>query len=179
VVNLIAEGRQWFKAEIGIGADELPLDVSICAHAILQPGIFVVPDTTQDGRFSANPLVAGEPGLRFYAGALLETPEGLPLGTVCVLDTKPRPEGISARQRLTLEVLARQVMTQLELRRAVSERERRAEQMKCEIETRREMGAALQDTTRRLDAVLNNTRMAVFLMDHRQHCVYANAAARS
>jgi GAF domain-containing protein len=119
VVNLIAEGRQWFKAEVGIGADELPLNVSICAHAILQPGTFIVPDTTQDARFSCNPLVTGEPSLRFYAGALLETPEGFPLGTVCVLDTKPRPNGITARQRLTLEVLARQVMTQLELRRAL------------------------------------------------------------
>ncbi|MDP8914655.1 MAG: GAF domain-containing protein, partial [Pseudomonadota bacterium] len=55
VVNLIAEGRQWFKAEVGIGADELPLDVSICAHAILQQGIFVVPDTTADERFRCNP----------------------------------------------------------------------------------------------------------------------------
>ena len=176
VVNLIAEGRQWFKAEVGIGADELPLDVSICAHAILQPGIFVVPDTTLDSRFRENPLVTGEPGLRFYAGALLETPEGLPLGTVCVLDTKPRP-GISERERLTLEVLARQVMTQLELRRAVAERERRSRQMQSDIERHREVGAALQETSRRLDAVLNNTRMAVFMMDHRQQCVYANAAA--
>jgi PAS domain S-box-containing protein len=121
VVNLIAQGRQWFKAEVGIGADELPLDVSICAHAILQQGIFIVPDTTVDDRFRCNPLVAGDPGLRFYAGALLETPDGLPLGTVCVLDTKTRPEGITERQRLTLEVLARQVMTQLELRRVLAE----------------------------------------------------------
>ncbi len=74
VVNLIAEGRQWFKAEVGIGTDELPLDVSICAHAILQPGIFVVPDTTLDARFANNPLVTGAPVLLFYAGALLETP---------------------------------------------------------------------------------------------------------
>jgi PAS domain S-box-containing protein len=123
VVNLIASGRQWFKAEVGIGADELPLDVSICAHAILQPGIFVVPDTTADHRFRANPLVTGAPGLRFYAGALLETPDGLPLGTVCVLDTAPRPDGITDRQRLTLEVLARQAMAQLELRRAVTARD--------------------------------------------------------
>jgi PAS domain S-box-containing protein len=177
VVNLIASGRQWFKAEVGIGADELPLDVSICAHAILQPGIFVVPDTTKDDRFADNPLVTGTPRLRFYAGALLETPEGLPLGTVCVLDTKPRPQGITDRERLTLQVLANQVMSQLELRRAVAERDRRAEAMGVELEARREVGAALQDTTRRLDAVLNNTRMAVFLMDHRQHCVYANASA--
>ena len=123
VVNLIAQGRQWFKAEVGIGVDELPLDVSICAHAILQQGIFVVPDTTKDDRFRCNPLVSGVPGLRFYAGALLETPEGLPLGTVCVLDTKSRPDGITERQRLTLEVLARQVMSQLELRRAVAQRD--------------------------------------------------------
>ncbi len=177
LVSLMAEGRQWLKAEVGVGADELPLDTSICAHAILQSGIFVVPDTTEDERFACNPLVTGEPRLRFYAGALLETPEGLPLGTVCVLDVKPRPEGINDRQRLTLEVLARQVMTQLELRRAVVERERQAELMLTEIEARREVGAAMQDTTRRLDAVLNNTRMAVFLMDDRQHCVYANAAA--
>lgn len=123
VINFIAEGRQWFKAEVGIGARELPLDVSICAHAILQPGIFVVPDTTADERFACNPLVTGEPKLRFYAGALLETPEGLPLGTVCVLDTKARPDGISERQRLTLEVLARQVMSQLELQRAIKQRD--------------------------------------------------------
>ena len=179
VVNLVAQGRQWFKAEVGIGLDELPLDVSICAHAILQPGIFIVPDTTQDPRFACNPLVSGEPGLRFYAGALLETPEGLPLGTVCVLDIKPRPDGITDRQRLTLEVLARQVMTQLELRRALTQRDRRAERLEVEVEGRREAEAALEQTTRRLNAVLSNTRMAVFLMDERQHCAYANAAAES
>jgi GAF domain-containing protein len=179
VVNLIAEERQWFKAEVGIGADELPLDVSICAHAILQPGIFVVPDTTRDARFASNPLVTGDPGLRFYAGALLETPEGLPLGTVCVLDTEPRPAGITDHQRLTLEVLARQVMTQLELRRAVNQRDQRAERLEAEVQRRHEAEAALERTTRRLDAVLNNTRMAVFLMDERQHCTYANAAAEA
>jgi GAF domain-containing protein len=69
--------------------------------------------------------VAGEPGLRFYAGALLKTPDGFALGTVCVLDTKPRRSGITDRQRWTLEVLARQVMTQLELRRAFNQRDRR------------------------------------------------------
>ncbi|MGY2733611.1 HWE histidine kinase domain-containing protein [Sphingomonas sp. UYP23] len=120
VVNLIASERQWFKAEIGIGVRELPLDVSICAHAILQDDLLVIPDTRLDARVNANPLVTADDGLRFYAGALLKTPQGLPIGTVCVLDRKPRPEGITRFQRLTLEVLARQVMTQLELRRALS-----------------------------------------------------------
>ena len=123
VVNLIADGRQWFKAEVGIGSDELPLDVSICAHAILQRGIVVVPDLRADERFKCNPLVTAEPGLRFYAAAVLETPAGVPIGTVCVLDTRPRAQGITDRQRLTLEVLARQVMSQLELRRAVAQRD--------------------------------------------------------
>ena len=116
VVNLIEETRQFFKAEIGLGVRETPVDISICAHAILQHDVFVVPDTTKDARFASNPLVTGEPHLRFYAGALLRTPEGLPIGTVCVLDHKPRPDGITPEQAETLRALARQVMTQLELR---------------------------------------------------------------
>jgi two-component sensor histidine kinase len=123
VVNLIDQARQWFAAEIGLGVRQTPLDVSICAHAILQPGVFVVPDLTQDRRFECNPLVTGHPGLRFYGGALLEAPGGLPLGTICVLDYKPRPNGLTDRQEFTLRALARQVMVQLELRRAVAERQ--------------------------------------------------------
>lgn len=90
-VNLIAQDRQWFKAEIGLHTREMPLDDSICKFALLQDELMVVPDTRLDSRFSGNPLVTGGPGLRFYAGALLKTPEGVPLGTLCVLDTQPRP----------------------------------------------------------------------------------------
>jgi two-component sensor histidine kinase len=121
VVNLIDEARQWFAAEKGLGVREMPLDASICAHAILQPGIFVIPDLTKDPQFDCNPLVTGEPRLRFYGGALLETAEGLPIGTMCVLDYKPRPGGLTKQQEFTLKALARQVMTQLELRRSVAE----------------------------------------------------------
>ena len=135
VVNLIADGRQWFKAEVGIGASELPLDVSICAHALLQSELMVVADTTTDPRFACNPLVTAEEGLRFYAGALLVTPDGLPLGTVCVLDRVARPQGITDLQRLTLGVLARQVMTQLELRRVLAQQRRNENELR-ESETR-------------------------------------------
>ncbi|WP_426167354.1 sensor histidine kinase [Sandarakinorhabdus sp. DWP1-3-1] len=135
VVNLIAEGRQWFKAEIGIGARELPLDVSICAHAFLESRLMVVPDTTEDPRFACNPLVAVDGGLRFYAGVLLRTVDGLPLGTLCVLDTVPRPDGITALQRMTLEVLGRQIMTQLELRRMLMQRQADEKELR-ESETR-------------------------------------------
>ena len=82
VVNLIDRDRQWFKSEIGLGVKETPLDSSLCAHAILQPGLFIVPDTTKDARFSDNPLVTGNPLLRFYAGALLESSDGYPIRNV-------------------------------------------------------------------------------------------------
>lgn len=117
VINLIDEGRQWFKAEVGLGVRETPLPASICAHAILQQGLFVVPDTLEDVRFADNPLVTGDPRLRFYAGALLKTPQGLPLGTICVLDYKPR--SLDDRQKNLLRVMAEQIMKLLELRRLV------------------------------------------------------------
>lgn len=119
VVNLIDADRQWFKAEVGLGVRETPLDDSICAHAILQPGVTVVEDTAADPRLADNPLVTGGPGLRFYAGAPLETADGLPLGTLCVLDTRTRT--LDPLQRETLAVLARQVMRQIELRTALRE----------------------------------------------------------
>ena len=82
-----------------------------------QPGVLVVPDLTQDDRFQGNPLIHVADGLRFYAGAVLETPDGLPLGTVCVLDHS-RPQGISERQKRALEVLAKQTIARLELKRS-------------------------------------------------------------
>ena len=137
VINFIADERQWFKAEKGIGARELPLDVSICRFALLQPGLFVVPDLSLDERFHDNPLVNHEGGLRFYAGALLETADGLPLGTVCILDTEPRSGGLGERQGRALTSLARHVMSELDLRRAVAERDR-------EISAKRESVATLE-----------------------------------
>lgn len=127
VINLIDGGRQWFKAEVGLGVRETPLDASICAHAILQPGLFEVPDTLEDPRFRDNPLCIGEPNLRFYTGALLETEEGHPLGTLCVLDYKPRR--LNDLQKQTLRVLSQQVMAQLELRRALQTSELMMQEM--------------------------------------------------
>ncbi|WBU29181.1 GAF domain-containing protein [Rhodopseudomonas palustris] len=155
-VNLIASGRQWFKAEIGLGARELPLDVSICAHAIVQSGTMVVPDTRQDTRFVDNPLVTAAGGLRFYAGALLKTPEGLPLGTVCVLDREPRPAGISDLQRRTLEVLARLVMTQLEMRRVIALQDAHARQLEAEMRERKHAEAARRSSDDRYRALFNS-----------------------
>jgi PAS domain S-box-containing protein len=136
-VNLIDADRQWFKAEIGLGVREMPLDGAICAKLLLSQGELVIPDLLEDPRFACNPLVTSGPGLRFYAGELLRTAEGLPLGTLCVLDTKPRPQGLTEGQRFALRTLAEQVMSQLELRRAVAERDKAlAEQRSAAIRKR-------------------------------------------
>jgi len=138
-VNLIARDRQWFKSEIGLGTREMPLDHSICRHALLEHGQMIVPDTQDDPRFSCNPLVTAEGGLRFYAGAVLRTRDGVPLGTLCVLDKKPRPEGLTAQQQFMLTTMAHQVMSQIELRQALAEQAslnealRRADQRKDEF----------------------------------------------
>lgn len=117
VINLIDNGRQWFKSEVGLGLRETPLETSICAHAILEQNFLEIPDLRNDPRTACNPLVTQDSGLMFYAGALLRTPDGLPLGTVCVLDTKPRL--LTPAQRDVLIALARQVMSQMELRRSL------------------------------------------------------------
>jgi GAF domain-containing protein len=118
LVNFVSGDRQWFKAEVGLGRRETPLDVAICTHVILQPHLFVVPDTTKDPRFDCNPLVTGEPYLRFYAGSPLMTGDGVPLGTLCVLDYVPR-SGLAPDQGEALLMLARQASVLLEYRRAL------------------------------------------------------------
>ncbi|TXN19662.1 PAS domain S-box protein [Methylobacterium sp. WL9] len=123
LVSLVTGDRQWFKARVGFDPCETPIAQSVCAHALEQPGLLVIPDLTQDPRTRDNTLVTGAPFLRFYAGARLETPEGAPIGTLCVIDHAPRPGGLAPRQAAALERLARQVMGQMALRRAVAERD--------------------------------------------------------
>jgi two-component sensor histidine kinase len=130
VVNLIDAERQWFKAEVGLGVRETPLETSLCSHAILESEFMEIPDTLSDDRTSDNPLCLDDQGLRFYAGFLLKSDDGMPLGTLCVLDTKPRR--LSDSQRNALRILARQVMHQLDLRLALQ----RQELMRKEIDHR-------------------------------------------
>ena len=115
LVSLIDRDRQWFKSRVGIEVCSTPRDMAFCAHAILGDDVMVVEDALQDPRFANNPLVTGDPFIRFYAGAPLIADDGLALGTLCVIDRQPRR--FDATQRETLALLARQVMAQLTLHR--------------------------------------------------------------
>ena len=121
VVNFVDTDRQWFKSEIGLGVSETSRDISVCTHAIRRKDIFIVPDMAKDERFVHNPLVTGEPFIRFYAGVPLATTDGYALGTICVLDTKPRE--LDEAQKAALHSLARQVMALLELRRSIQQKD--------------------------------------------------------
>lgn len=90
LVSLVDEDRQWFKSAQGIEASETPRDVSFCGHAINQDGLFLIPDALQDERFSDNPLVTGAPNIRFYAGYPLKLRQGINIGTLCLIDSKPK-----------------------------------------------------------------------------------------
>ena len=90
LVTLVDKDRQWFKSCVGLDATETSRDVSFCGHAILKDDLLLVRDAREDERFHDNPLVTGEPNIRFYAGYPLTVPNGNKMGTLCLLDTKPR-----------------------------------------------------------------------------------------
>jgi GAF domain-containing protein len=117
LVSLVDAHRQWFKARAGLDASETPRDVSFCGHAIHRDEALVVVDATEDPRFHDNPLVVGEPAIRFYAGMPLRLPGGQRIGTLCVIGPEPRP-GFGVRDRDLLARLGRLTLDAIALRTA-------------------------------------------------------------
>jgi diguanylate cyclase (GGDEF)-like protein len=135
LISLVDSDRQWFKARVGLDAQETPRDMAFCAHAIMQEGMFLVEDAAADPRFAQNPLVTGNPDIRFYAGVPLTVEEGMRLGTLCVIDRRPRH--LSDDHRAVLEELAQ--LATAELKRAALER-----QMKLELRRTAKRAAKLK-----------------------------------
>ncbi len=163
LVSLIDADRQWIKSTVGLTLSETARDVAFCAYAILQPDLLVVPDALADKRFAKNPLVTSDPCIRFYAGAPLITAEGEALGTLCVLDRVPRD--LTEVQRAALQILSRQVMTHLEIRRQVATLMSANRELAREIAERKRSEAALKESEEWLRAILNATRDGIVVED--------------
>lgn len=167
LVSLVDERRQWFKAKVGLDVGETPVEQAVCAYTLDRTELLVIPDLAVDRRTRANPLVTGAPHIRFYAGAPLRASNGHVLGSLCVIDTAPRPTGLTQAQRRGLEALGRQVMNVISLRRRVLDRETMliANQEERKELTARAHGidaahAAGQIGTFELDVALNTIRIS-------------------
>ncbi|MBU1357517.1 MAG: GAF domain-containing protein [Gammaproteobacteria bacterium] len=115
LISLIDSDRQWFKSKVGLAASQTPREHAFCAHAIDAPGApLIVEDARQDSRFANNPLVTGDPNIRFYAGAPLVTTSGQAIGTLCVIDSEPRTMDPQAIEQL--KFMAEQVIEIMESR---------------------------------------------------------------
>lgn len=167
LISLIDEGRQWFKANVGLpGVTETPRELAFCAHAILDDGVFEVPDAALDPRFAENALVTADPNIRFYAGATLRLRDGTHAGTLCVIDRQPRK--LDETQRAILRHLARAAVQALEGRRALkAERE-----LALQIAT---TSASLAESQARFRALSDASPLGVFATDQEGSCTYTNS----
>jgi PAS domain S-box-containing protein len=156
LVSLVDRDRQWFKAASGLDSCETPISQSVCAHSLAQRETLNIPDLTKDERTRHNPLVTGEPFIRFYAGAPLITASGHAIGTVCVIDTAARVGGLAADQIAALEALARQVMTLLEQRRLIVAHADRTTELHDEMAERKLAQAAQQASEDRYRSLFNS-----------------------
>lgn len=182
LVSLVDETRAWFKSSHGFDLPEVPRDATLCSFALLYDDVLVIPDTRADERFACNPFVQREPGVRFYAGAPLMTPDGFNLGTLCLLDSQPR-EALSVQQQAILADLAAIVVDELELRFAAYQLSQQEAEQKRILQ--REQAAwkeaslawqALEQEAARLINILEGTTDCFVALDREWRVVQVNQA---
>jgi anti-anti-sigma regulatory factor/PAS domain-containing protein len=165
MISLVDEDRQWFKARVGIEAQETLRSESFCSHAIQQRDVFIVPDAQSDERFRNLSLVTDDTKIRFYAGTPLINPDGQALGTICVMD--PEPHTLSAEQIEALRILGNEVISRLELR----QRNRQLAQL---MDERDALNRSLESNVRILHSALEAMIDGVLLADTLGTVIYAN-----
>jgi PAS domain S-box-containing protein len=177
LISLVDEHRQWFKSRVGWEIDETAREWAFCAHAILEPDLFVVPDALADKRFADCPLVTSPPCVRFYAGAPLVTLEGHALGTLCVLDHKPRE--LTPEQARALRALSHQVVAQLRLRAQLAEQTRINTELARANKALRESENALREQRNQLTVLLDHLPIMVFGVDEEgRYCLWNRECER-
>ncbi len=155
-VSLVDAERQWFKSILGLDVRETSRDKAFCAHTILQPDLLLVPDAQEDDRFSENPLVTGDPHIRFYAGSPLITSDGHALGSLCVIDRQPR--ALTDDQKSALQTLARQVTCRLEMVRHIAFQDRL-------IAERAKIEQSLRESNQFIQSITEHSTSIIFVFD--------------
>ena len=152
LISLVDRERQWFKSRVGLDVSQTPREFAFCAHTICDDQGLVVPDALEDDRFSSNPLVTGEPNIRFYAGVPIAGPEGHPLGSLCVIDRLPRE--LPEASRVALRVLARQASALIQVRSQMYQLHEAAERQAHVEHQLRESQEKLQLANTRLEQMV-------------------------
>lgn len=165
LITFVDEDRQWFKAKLGLEVQETPRVQSFCAHTLDTAEMLVVPDASRDPRFASNPLVTGELGIRFYAGAPIIEKSGQVLGSVCVIDREPRQ--LSPQQLSALQAFSRQVVVLLEQRKAIAELRQAEARVKA-------TDGAIRDSERRLQSFVNSLPALAWIADASGYITWYN-----